>query len=157
MKERDTHQVATYTRTTTAQVRFGRHLAATGQSAPTTQRGKLRRDQRGSPSAIRQTPHTPAAACRSSSTKISDKKSIVEPTGSVNTFTFILNPATYLCRDTKLRLRITSTGDPLITFMTHGNAVLQADVIDWVAPHCQSTQNAHGGNCVASDQRWFIQ
>ncbi|TFK70864.1 hypothetical protein BDN72DRAFT_838395 [Pluteus cervinus] len=32
-----------------------------------------------------------------------------------------------------------------------------ADVIDWVAPHCQSAQNAHGGNCVASDQTWYIQ
>ncbi|KDQ23168.1 hypothetical protein PLEOSDRAFT_1090748 [Pleurotus ostreatus PC15] len=32
-----------------------------------------------------------------------------------------------------------------------------ADVIDFVAPNCQATQNAHGGNCVASDQRWFIQ
>ncbi|KAF5346410.1 hypothetical protein D9758_012760 [Tetrapyrgos nigripes] len=32
-----------------------------------------------------------------------------------------------------------------------------ADVIDFVAPNCQATQNAHGGNCVATDQRWFIQ
>ncbi|KAK7442994.1 hypothetical protein VKT23_015941 [Stygiomarasmius scandens] len=32
-----------------------------------------------------------------------------------------------------------------------------ADVIDFVAPNCQSTQNAHGGLCLASDQRWFIQ
>ncbi|KAI0791903.1 hypothetical protein C8Q75DRAFT_60313 [Abortiporus biennis] len=32
-----------------------------------------------------------------------------------------------------------------------------AAVLDWVAFNCQSTQNAHGGNCVANDQRWFIQ
>ncbi|KAJ3927898.1 MAG: hypothetical protein NXY57DRAFT_577529 [Lentinula lateritia] len=32
-----------------------------------------------------------------------------------------------------------------------------AAVIDWVAPNCQSTQNAHGGNCVATDQQFFIQ
>ncbi|KAG7440326.1 uncharacterized protein BT62DRAFT_938141 [Guyanagaster necrorhizus] len=32
-----------------------------------------------------------------------------------------------------------------------------ASVIDWVAPNCQSTQNAHGGDCIASDQTWFIQ
>ncbi|KAI0809002.1 hypothetical protein BC629DRAFT_1590103 [Irpex lacteus] len=30
-------------------------------------------------------------------------------------------------------------------------------VLDWVALNCQSQQNAHGGNCVAADQRWFIQ
>ncbi|KAF8884162.1 hypothetical protein BD779DRAFT_794074 [Infundibulicybe gibba] len=35
--------------------------------------------------------------------------------------------------------------------------------IDWgavddiVASNCQATQNAHGGNCVATDGRWFIQ
>jgi len=32
-----------------------------------------------------------------------------------------------------------------------------AAVVDFVAPNCQATQNAHGGNCVATDQRWFIQ
>ncbi|TFK33735.1 hypothetical protein BDQ12DRAFT_690677 [Crucibulum laeve] len=32
-----------------------------------------------------------------------------------------------------------------------------ADLIDFIAPNCQSTQNAHGGNCVATDQRWFVQ
>ncbi|KAF9457113.1 hypothetical protein BDZ94DRAFT_1302111 [Collybia nuda] len=32
-----------------------------------------------------------------------------------------------------------------------------AGVIDFVAPNCQATQNAHGGNCVAEDQTWFIQ
>ncbi|KAK0443661.1 uncharacterized protein EV420DRAFT_1723707, partial [Desarmillaria tabescens] len=32
-----------------------------------------------------------------------------------------------------------------------------ASAIDWVAPNCQSTQNAHGGDCLASDGRWFIQ
>ncbi|KAI0697470.1 hypothetical protein BC835DRAFT_1338298 [Cytidiella melzeri] len=30
-------------------------------------------------------------------------------------------------------------------------------VLDYVAFNCQSQQNAHGGNCVAADQRWFIQ
>ncbi|KAH8091372.1 hypothetical protein BXZ70DRAFT_1011185 [Cristinia sonorae] len=30
-------------------------------------------------------------------------------------------------------------------------------VLDFVAFNCQSTQSAHGGNCVAADQRWFIQ
>jgi len=32
-----------------------------------------------------------------------------------------------------------------------------ANVIDFVAPNCQATQNAHGGNCVANDGRWFVQ
>ncbi|KAJ8502977.1 hypothetical protein ONZ45_g11254 [Pleurotus djamor] len=32
-----------------------------------------------------------------------------------------------------------------------------AAVIDFVAFNCQAPQNAHGGNCVAADQRWFIQ
>ncbi|KAL0959099.1 hypothetical protein HGRIS_014397 [Hohenbuehelia grisea] len=32
-----------------------------------------------------------------------------------------------------------------------------ADVLDFIAPNCQAQQNAHGGNCVATDQRWFIQ
>ncbi|KDR73229.1 hypothetical protein GALMADRAFT_725422 [Galerina marginata CBS 339.88] len=32
-----------------------------------------------------------------------------------------------------------------------------AALIDFVAPNCQATQNAHGGNCVAADQRWFVQ
>ncbi|KAJ3827752.1 hypothetical protein F5880DRAFT_1503624 [Lentinula raphanica] len=32
-----------------------------------------------------------------------------------------------------------------------------AAVIDFVAPNCQATQNAHGGNCVATDQQFFIQ
>ncbi|KAI0791901.1 hypothetical protein C8Q75DRAFT_715193 [Abortiporus biennis] len=32
-----------------------------------------------------------------------------------------------------------------------------ASVIDWVAPNCQATQNAHGGDCLAADGRWFIQ
>ncbi|KAI0069502.1 hypothetical protein K474DRAFT_1632725 [Panus rudis PR-1116 ss-1] len=32
-----------------------------------------------------------------------------------------------------------------------------AAVLDFVAFNCQATQNAHGGLCVAADQRWFIQ
>ncbi|KAF9269737.1 hypothetical protein L218DRAFT_993736 [Marasmius fiardii PR-910] len=32
-----------------------------------------------------------------------------------------------------------------------------AAVLDIVASNCQAPQNAHGGNCVAADQRWFIQ
>ncbi|PPQ71216.1 hypothetical protein CVT24_009997 [Panaeolus cyanescens] len=32
-----------------------------------------------------------------------------------------------------------------------------AALIDWLAFNCQATQNAHGGNCVAKDQRWFVQ
>jgi len=32
-----------------------------------------------------------------------------------------------------------------------------ATLIDFVAPNCQATQNAHGGNCVATDQTWFVQ
>ncbi|KAH7922942.1 hypothetical protein BV22DRAFT_1171558, partial [Leucogyrophana mollusca] len=32
-----------------------------------------------------------------------------------------------------------------------------AAVIKYVAFNCQAQQNAHGGNCVANDQRWFIQ
>ncbi|KAI0344325.1 hypothetical protein BDW22DRAFT_1406685 [Trametopsis cervina] len=30
-------------------------------------------------------------------------------------------------------------------------------LVDSLAFNCQSTQNAHGGNCVATDQRWFVQ
>jgi len=30
-------------------------------------------------------------------------------------------------------------------------------VLDYVALNCQAPQNAHGGNCIAQDQRWFIQ
>ncbi|KAG0700052.1 hypothetical protein DFH29DRAFT_649884 [Suillus ampliporus] len=32
-----------------------------------------------------------------------------------------------------------------------------AGVVEYVAFNCQSQQNAHGGNCVAPDQTWFIQ
>jgi len=32
-----------------------------------------------------------------------------------------------------------------------------ASVVDFVAPNCQATQNAHGGLCVANDGRWFVQ
>ncbi|KAJ3712819.1 hypothetical protein EV361DRAFT_592972 [Lentinula raphanica] len=32
-----------------------------------------------------------------------------------------------------------------------------ATIVDYIAPNCQSTQNAHGGNCIAADQQWFIQ
>ncbi|KAH7908280.1 hypothetical protein BJ138DRAFT_1115979 [Hygrophoropsis aurantiaca] len=32
-----------------------------------------------------------------------------------------------------------------------------SNVVEYVAFNCQSTQNAHGGNCVATDERWFIQ
>ncbi|KAK0489913.1 hypothetical protein EDD18DRAFT_559178 [Armillaria luteobubalina] len=32
-----------------------------------------------------------------------------------------------------------------------------ASVIDYVAPNCQATQNAHGGDCLAADGTWFIQ
>lgn len=32
-----------------------------------------------------------------------------------------------------------------------------SSVVEYVAFNCQSQQNAHGGNCVASDQSWFIQ
>ncbi|TDL22432.1 hypothetical protein BD410DRAFT_260759 [Rickenella mellea] len=30
-------------------------------------------------------------------------------------------------------------------------------LVDIIAFNCQAQQNAHGGNCVAKDQRWFIQ
>jgi hypothetical protein len=30
-------------------------------------------------------------------------------------------------------------------------------LVNYIAPNCQATQNAHGGNCVARDKRWFIQ
>ncbi|KAF9484631.1 hypothetical protein BDN70DRAFT_872138 [Pholiota conissans] len=32
-----------------------------------------------------------------------------------------------------------------------------AALVDWLAPNCQATQNAHGGLCVANDGRWFVQ
>lgn len=32
-----------------------------------------------------------------------------------------------------------------------------ANVVEYVAFNCQSTQNAHGGNCVPPDQTWFVQ
>ncbi|KAJ8082763.1 hypothetical protein PM082_008619 [Marasmius tenuissimus] len=31
------------------------------------------------------------------------------------------------------------------------------DVLDFATLSCQATQNAHGSNCVATDQRWFVQ
>ncbi|KAI0069302.1 hypothetical protein BV25DRAFT_1910987 [Artomyces pyxidatus] len=32
-----------------------------------------------------------------------------------------------------------------------------ATLVDYIADNCQATQSAHGGNCVATDQRWFVQ
>ncbi|KAJ7807444.1 hypothetical protein B0H14DRAFT_2873134 [Mycena olivaceomarginata] len=32
-----------------------------------------------------------------------------------------------------------------------------ANLIDFIAPNCQATQNAHGGLCVATNQQWFAQ
>ncbi|KIK62142.1 hypothetical protein GYMLUDRAFT_42136 [Collybiopsis luxurians FD-317 M1] len=32
-----------------------------------------------------------------------------------------------------------------------------ATVTDFIAPNCQATQNAHGGQCNAADGTWFIQ
>ncbi|KAF9457112.1 hypothetical protein BDZ94DRAFT_1302110 [Collybia nuda] len=32
-----------------------------------------------------------------------------------------------------------------------------ASLVDFVGSNCQATQNAHGGNCVAADQAWFVQ
>ncbi|KAF8961148.1 hypothetical protein BDZ97DRAFT_1921531 [Flammula alnicola] len=32
-----------------------------------------------------------------------------------------------------------------------------AALISFIAPNCQATQNAHGGLCVATDGRWFVQ
>ncbi|KAI0089796.1 hypothetical protein BDY19DRAFT_86079 [Irpex rosettiformis] len=47
---------------------------------------------------------------------------------------------------------VDQAGIPLTYCRTDWSAVL-----DFVAFNCQSQQNAHGGNCVAADQRWFIQ
>ncbi|KAJ7858335.1 hypothetical protein B0H13DRAFT_2356567 [Mycena leptocephala] len=32
-----------------------------------------------------------------------------------------------------------------------------ASLIDFIAPNCQATQNAHGGLCIATNQQWFAQ
>ena len=32
-----------------------------------------------------------------------------------------------------------------------------AALTNYIAWNCQATQNAHGGLCVANDQRWFVQ
>ncbi|KAJ7143797.1 hypothetical protein C8R44DRAFT_602678, partial [Mycena epipterygia] len=32
-----------------------------------------------------------------------------------------------------------------------------ATLIDFIAPNCQATQNAHGGLCIATNQQWFAQ
>ncbi|KAJ7763122.1 hypothetical protein DFH07DRAFT_738838, partial [Mycena maculata] len=32
-----------------------------------------------------------------------------------------------------------------------------AALIEYIAPNCQATQNAHGGLCVATNQQWFVQ
>ncbi|KAJ6540976.1 hypothetical protein DFH09DRAFT_1322838 [Mycena vulgaris] len=32
-----------------------------------------------------------------------------------------------------------------------------ANLIDFIAPNCQATQNARGGLCVATNQQWFAQ
>jgi len=30
-------------------------------------------------------------------------------------------------------------------------------LVNFIATNCQAQQNAHGGNCIANDQRWFVQ
>ncbi|KAF8884149.1 hypothetical protein BD779DRAFT_1801776 [Infundibulicybe gibba] len=47
---------------------------------------------------------------------------------------------------------VNQTPGPLAYCRTDWSAVAE-----FVAFNCQATQNAHGGNCVAADQRWFIQ
>ncbi|KAI0032446.1 hypothetical protein K488DRAFT_49945 [Vararia minispora EC-137] len=32
-----------------------------------------------------------------------------------------------------------------------------SSLVEYLAFNCQAQQNAHGGNCVATDQRWFVQ
>ncbi|KAF7304373.1 hypothetical protein HMN09_00839300 [Mycena chlorophos] len=32
-----------------------------------------------------------------------------------------------------------------------------AALVNYIAPNCQSTQNAHGGLCVATDGNWFVE
>ncbi|KAJ7457249.1 hypothetical protein B0H11DRAFT_2063496 [Mycena galericulata] len=32
-----------------------------------------------------------------------------------------------------------------------------ATLVDFIAPNCQATQNAHGGLCVATNQQWFVE
>ncbi|KAF9067851.1 hypothetical protein BDP27DRAFT_1328159 [Rhodocollybia butyracea] len=32
-----------------------------------------------------------------------------------------------------------------------------ATIVEFIAPNCQATQNAHGGKCLATDGQWFIQ
>lgn len=35
--------------------------------------------------------------------------------------------------------------------------VKQSSLVNFIAPNCQATQNAHGGLCLASNQQWFAQ
>jgi hypothetical protein len=32
-----------------------------------------------------------------------------------------------------------------------------SQLVDWLSTSCAGTKGAHGGNCVAVDQRWFVQ
>ena len=33
----------------------------------------------------------------------------------------------------------------------------QSTLTNFLATNCQAQQNAHGGNCVANDKRWYVQ
>ncbi|KAF8898027.1 hypothetical protein CPB84DRAFT_1847936 [Gymnopilus junonius] len=64
-----------------------------------------------------------------------------------------------------------STSNPVVMqfrscktfFVNQSNQVLEycrtdwSTLVDFLAFNCQATQNAHGGNCVAVDGRWFVQ
>ena len=69
--------------------------------------------------------------------------------------TYILNqdtvPLTY-CRTDWVRI---STYDSLE--MIFIRSILQSQLVDYISLNCQATQNAHGGLCVANDQRWYVQ
>ncbi|CDO69610.1 hypothetical protein BN946_scf184778.g3 [Trametes cinnabarina] len=36
-------------------------------------------------------------------------------------------------------------------------SVMQSKLINWLATDCDADNNAHGGLCVATDQRWYVQ
>ncbi|KAJ6462723.1 hypothetical protein DFH09DRAFT_1493155 [Mycena vulgaris] len=83
-------------------------------------------------------------------------------TGTNNTIVMQFSSClTFFVNQTFLRLNIAAQigylplGSVQICIPDH-RVFLQASLIDFVAPNCQSTQNAHGGNCVATDQRWFV-
>ena len=48
-----------------------------------------------------------------------------------------------------------------VSFTTHAHEEvltrLKSKLVDWLASNCSASNGAHGGLCVANDQRWYVQ